>query len=111
MLQREQVKEDRIAAILEKLAGAQPELTAELVELMARADASTLLKLFGSKHVETVPADNAHPAAAAVLPTQPPPPREPERRHDERGFLLPEYRTPDRFPRPISDAGTTGWSA
>jgi hypothetical protein len=109
---------DLIAAILEKLHAAQPDLTTELVELLAHADIFALRKLFGGQD---------HPASAGSNPTKTelgdgetqraepasqsaPTPPTAEGPWDERGFKI-GPRSPDRFPRPRFDEGTSGWAA
>jgi len=126
--------QDDVAAVLEKLTAREPDLTAQLIELLARADISSLCELFGEpKQVVAAGASGGADAtaagssngtsavAASPAPSSPPPvipvpvPASQNqdlyagRQWDGRGFLI-GPRSPNRFPRP-RDEKMSGWAA
>ncbi len=60
---------DRIAVSLERLGEKEPELVGEFVELMASADATAMVGLFGGEHVEIVSADKSQTGKPASSTT------------------------------------------
>jgi hypothetical protein len=115
--------------ILGELGMASPEGIASFLKLVRTADDTTLLAFFNRvKHEASAESgsdepsgqalretsqDSAAPQAAASAPptaAQTPPPPAMDGPWDERGFYL-GPKSPDRFPRPRTDLGTTGWSA
>jgi hypothetical protein len=93
---------DRIATVLEKLHAVQPELTKELVDLLASVDVADIRKLFGAKEAAT---EISSPAASTPSPSPPPP----APAADES--IGP--RSPDRFPNWPGNrtTGDSAWSA
>ena len=106
----EMTSEDEIATqLLEQLVGKEPALTGALVASLKRGGVPTFQKLFG---ISTVAASPSAPEPTPIVPPV-------ENRHDERGFLKSQYRTPDRdwvrnwpgrYPTPPDFSKGEGWA-
>jgi hypothetical protein len=82
------MSDEQIITSFEKLADGRPTQAAEFIDHLRRGGVAAFQRVFLGKIQSALPETGAEPSAP------PTPDALPQNRWDERGFLLPQFRTP-----------------
>jgi hypothetical protein len=100
---------DQVVAAFAKLAAGRGDLAAEFIDCLRCRGGMAAFQQAVLGEIQAVLSSESPLSQSS----EPPPPSEPVRRHDDAGFLLPEYRTPSvnarLYRQPIPRG--TAWSA